>query len=143
MSDERVLLPLPDGRWLALSREAFEAALVEGSVAIGAPGPTRAADEPLIDAEQLAAALNLPQTWIEQAAREGRIPSVQAGRWRRFKRAAVEGALEQGRNTDPKTATPPTSAKGGGVSFSSTSGDHRRDESTGGRTRTANPAHVG
>lgn len=99
MSD-RVMLPLPDGRWLSLSREGFEAALAEGGAAIGAAvhAGTPAGDtEALMDAEQLAAALHLPQTWLEQAAREGRIPCVRAGRWVRFRRSAVEGALSRGR----------------------------------------------
>jgi hypothetical protein len=96
MSD-RVLVPLPDGRWLELEQEAFEAAVAAGAARM--PN-TRAAGavatEPLVDAEQLATDLALPVTWIEQAAREERIPSVQAGRWRRFDRTAVRQAL--GRN---------------------------------------------
>ena len=91
MSD-RVLVPLPDGRWLALETEAFRQALEAGS-AMAPCSEAQPADDPVLDAEQLAAALNLPVTWIEQAAREGRIPSIQAGRWRRFKRSAVERAL--------------------------------------------------
>lgn len=95
MSD-RVLVPLPDGRWLALSREAFDAALTEGGASIGtvaSAGADAGDSEALMDAEQLAAALNLPQTWLEQAARERRIPSIEAGRWRRFSRRAVQAAL--------------------------------------------------
>lgn len=94
MSD-RVLVPLPDGRWIALEPEAFRQALEAAAVLV--PPSTAAAahpdDEPLMDSEQLAAALSLPTTWLEQAARENRIPSIQAGRWRRFRRAAVEAAL--------------------------------------------------
>jgi excisionase family DNA binding protein len=94
MSD-KVLIPLPGLGTLSLSREAFHAALEEGSRAIPASitaAPAQAA-EPVLDAEQLAAALSLPVTWVEQAAREQRIPSLHAGRWRRFKRSAVERAL--------------------------------------------------
>jgi len=93
---DRVLLPLPDGRWLALSPEAFREALAAGAVAAcasGAAGSDHDNAEPLLDAEGLAASLSLPVTWIEQAARESRIPSLQAGRWRRFNRSAVERAL--------------------------------------------------
>jgi excisionase family DNA binding protein len=92
MSD-RVLVPLPDGRWLALESEAFRQALEAGSAAAPQAADVERMDEPVLDAEQLAAVLNLPVTWIEQAAREGRIPSIQAGRWRRFRRSAVERAL--------------------------------------------------
>ncbi|MGH7068859.1 MAG: helix-turn-helix domain-containing protein [Acetobacteraceae bacterium] len=94
MSD-RVLIPLSDGRWLALAPEQLSQALEAGAAVMGGPqSSTQAGEaEPLMDAVQLAEALSLPTTWIEQAAREGRIPSVQAGRWRRFRRSAVEEAL--------------------------------------------------
>jgi len=92
MSD-RVLVPLAGIGTLALSREAFEAALAEGSKTIAAPAAA-ADSEPLLDAEQLSTQLgNVPITWIEAAGRDGRIPSVECGRWRRFKRSAVEAAL--------------------------------------------------
>ena len=94
---DRVLVPLPDGRWLALEPEVFREALVTGaalSIATTTAGAAQASElEQLLDAEQLAAALSLPVTWLEAAAREHRIPSIQAGRWRRFKRSAVERAL--------------------------------------------------
>jgi excisionase family DNA binding protein len=91
---DRVLIPLPDGRWLALEAEAFSEALEAGALAAQLPSNDYARDdEPLLDPEQMAAALSLPVTWIEQAARERRIPSIQAGRWRRFKRSEVERAL--------------------------------------------------
>jgi excisionase family DNA binding protein len=94
MSD-RVFLPLPDGRWLALTREGFREALEAGATLSVAPGPSAAAatTEPLLEAGELAAILKLPVSWVEQAARQQRIPSVQAGRWRRFRRSAVERAL--------------------------------------------------
>jgi excisionase family DNA binding protein len=91
---DRVLIPLPGVGTLALSREAFEVALLEGSRAIAAPATATAANaETLLDAEQLSAKLSIPTTWIEQAARDGRVPCVRAGRWVRFSRAAVEAAL--------------------------------------------------
>ena len=92
---DRVLIPLPAGQWLALDREVFEKALAEGAACMGAamPSSTSSTAEPLLDAEKLASALALPVSWLEQAAREHRIPSVQAGRWRRFSRPAVERAL--------------------------------------------------
>lgn len=94
---DRVLVPLPTGQWLALPLEDFSKALRAGAEAISDPAPSTAPEagdaEPLLDADQLASALALPATWIAQAARERRIPSVQAGRWRRFRRSAVERAL--------------------------------------------------
>jgi excisionase family DNA binding protein len=94
MSD-RVLVPLPDGRWIALEPQTFDAALRAGAEVFAVRSSSVAAqdDEPVLDAEQLAEALALPVTWVEQAAREGRIPSIRAGRWRRFKRSSVEQAL--------------------------------------------------
>lgn len=91
---DRVLVPLPDGRWLALAREVFNAALAAGAEAVAAPNPTGGAnDEPLRDADELAGLLKIPATWIEQKAREGVIPSLEFGRWRRFRRADVEAAV--------------------------------------------------
>lgn len=92
---ERVFVPLPDGRWLALAPDVFREALTAGCALVAAASSPEPAitSEQLLDVEQLAAALSLPVTWLEQAARERRIPSIQAGRWRRFSRSAVERAL--------------------------------------------------
>jgi excisionase family DNA binding protein len=89
---DRICVALPDGRWLALDRETFDAALAAGAeVMTAAPCfEMTLASEPLLDAEELAAALHVPVTWVEQAARELRIPSMEFGRWRRFKRSEVE-----------------------------------------------------
>lgn len=93
MNPDRVIVIVPGLGALALEVESYRRALAEGSALVGAPKIAEAADEPALDAEQLASALALPVTWIEQAAREKKIPSIQAGRWRRFKRSAVEAAL--------------------------------------------------
>ena len=97
MSD-RVLIPLPGIGTLALAREVYEEALTAGRDLNGAPGASAApSDEPLVDADQLAAALGVPVTWIETAARQGRIPSLEFGRWRRFRRSEVEAAVRSER----------------------------------------------
>lgn len=94
MSGDRVLIPLPGIGALALSREAFEAALAEGCRAIAAPSIATTADgEPLLDAAGLAAQLGLPQTWIEDRTRRDELPCIRAGRWIRYNRRAVEQAL--------------------------------------------------
>lgn len=91
---DRVLIPLPGIGTLALTDEAYRAALAEGAQLCATPAPPCAAtDEPLVEAEQLAAQLNVPVTWLEQKAREGVIPSLEFGRWRRFKRSEVEAAV--------------------------------------------------
>jgi excisionase family DNA binding protein len=91
---ERVVIPLAGIGTLVLDSETYRAALAEGARlnprANGGRQPP--IDEPLLDAEQLAEKLHVPVSWIEQAARENRIPSHQFGRWRRFKRSEVEEA---------------------------------------------------
>jgi excisionase family DNA binding protein len=91
----RILIPLPGIGTLSLDPETYRAALADGAARAGthAPSPAGNDGEPLFDAEQLAAMLNIPATWLEQAAREGRIPSLQFGRWRRFRRSEVEAAV--------------------------------------------------
>lgn len=97
MSD-RVLIPLPGVGTLALTDEAYRAALAEGSKLGAAPvSPGAATDEPLMEAEQLAEVLKVPVTWLEQKAREGVIPSLEFGRWRRFRRSEVEAAVRASR----------------------------------------------
>jgi excisionase family DNA binding protein len=44
----------------------------------------------LIDAAAAGELLGLPESWIRRAAREGRIPHVKLGRYRRFNPAALE-----------------------------------------------------
>jgi excisionase family DNA binding protein len=90
-----VLIPLPNGAALALSREVYEDALAEGARLCAAPGASgvTTGDEPLVDAEQLAELLKIPASWIEQKARECVIPSLEFGRWRRFRRSEVEAAV--------------------------------------------------
>jgi excisionase family DNA binding protein len=91
---DRIVVLLPDGRALALDAEVYRAALEEGSKLCAAPAlPSAATNEPLMDADQLAALLNIPATWLEQKAREGVIPSLEFGRWRRFRRSEVEGSV--------------------------------------------------
>lgn len=98
---ERVLIPLPGVGTLALDEEAYRAALALGERL--SPGGRRDADadpnEPCLEAEELAKLLKVPVSWVEQAARENRIPSLQFGRWRRFKRTEVEAAIRHGRSS--------------------------------------------
>ena len=91
---DRVLVPVAGLGVLALEPETFAAALA--AVAAFAPRPAAtpaAGDEPLLDADALAGALNVPVTWVESAARTGKIPAIYCGRYPRFRRTAVEAAL--------------------------------------------------
>jgi excisionase family DNA binding protein len=96
MSD-KVLIAVPGLGVLALEPETYRRALTEGAQLAGVTGAPAPTDEPLLDAEQLAEVLHLPRTRIESAARDGSIPSVRCGRWRRFRRSAVERALANGK----------------------------------------------
>ena len=94
---DRVLIPVPGLGVLALEAAQLAAALREGA-ALSPPAAGRTAAcsgpaEPLLDADQLAGQLGIAASWLEQKAREGRIPSLMFGRWRRFCRAEVESAV--------------------------------------------------
>jgi excisionase family DNA binding protein len=93
---DRVLIPLPGVGTLALDGDVYREALAEGSKLSAAPGASYAAtSEPLVDSDELATLLKVPATWIEQKAREGVIPSLEFGRWRRFRRSEVESAVSK------------------------------------------------
>jgi hypothetical protein len=110
---DRVLIPLPDGRWLGLTPEQFLEAEQSGREIRPAP-PTGAAPtghDELLTAEQLEARTNVPASWWEQAARERRVPHARIGRYVRFRFAEVAahfsnsadttGAVRQWRRVKP------------------------------------------
>jgi len=85
MSD-RILVALPDGRWLALDRATFAAALTAGAELMTAPEPAAAPTAPLfVDAAEMARLTDTAASWWESAARDLDCPSVFVGRVRRFK----------------------------------------------------------
>jgi hypothetical protein len=68
---DRVLIPLPDGRWLALSAAAFQEALKAGEGAVAPetlPAPN-GGSEPLLNAGEMALALKLPKSCVYERAR--------------------------------------------------------------------------
>jgi excisionase family DNA binding protein len=91
---QRVLIPLPGVGILALDEETYRHALEEGAKFAPPPESTTDPNERLLDSQQLADALQVPVTWIEQQAREGNIPSLPFGRRRRYRRSAVEAAIQ-------------------------------------------------
>jgi excisionase family DNA binding protein len=100
MSD-RVLIPLPGVGTLALSREAYEAALIPISAPVASLATSSSATgESLVSAKVLSASLSLPVSCIYEYAKAGRIPSVRVGRHVRFNHAQVLEALKS-----PGTAT--------------------------------------
>jgi hypothetical protein len=108
-----VLIPLPGVGTLALDRETFAAALAAGAelTATAAPSPTASTAEPLLDADQAAAQMNVTARWLEDSARAGIIPHVKLGRFIRFRvseiaaHCRVEGAPMPG-STDSQSVTP-------------------------------------
>jgi hypothetical protein len=91
---DRVLVPLPDGRWLAMDRDVFEAALIAGAEAtIGVPGgpPSSAGSpvEPLLDARQAAEKLSVTARILDDYARAGIAPHYKLGRYLRFRVSEV------------------------------------------------------
>jgi excisionase family DNA binding protein len=93
---DRVLVPLPDGRWLALAPDTFAAGLAAGAAAMTAQspsGPAKQPDEGLVDAGELAQLLSLPKSCVYEKARASEIPSVRVGKHVRFRPSQVLAAL--------------------------------------------------
>lgn len=44
----------------------------------------------LLDADQVAEMLGVPKTWVYEQSRKGLIPTVELGRYRRYRREAIE-----------------------------------------------------
>lgn len=49
----------------------------------------------LLTAAQVAELLGVPQTWVYAQSRSGRIPTVTLGRYRRYRREAIEAWLQE------------------------------------------------
>ena len=46
--------------------------------------------ESLLTAEQVASVLGVPRSWVYEQSRRGTIPTVTLGRYRRYRREAIE-----------------------------------------------------
>jgi excisionase family DNA binding protein len=86
---DRVIIPLPGVGTLALDRDTFTTALVAGAEMAAAPAPPTASTEPLLDADQAAAQMNVSARWLEDSARARIIPHHKLGRFIRFKVSEV------------------------------------------------------
>jgi excisionase family DNA binding protein len=51
--------------------------------------------ERLLTAEDVASMLGVPKAWVYAASRRGELPTVRLGRYRRYRREAVEAWIEQ------------------------------------------------
>ena len=49
----------------------------------------------LLTADQVAELLGVPKSWVYEQSREGRIPTVTLGRYRRYRREAIEAWITQ------------------------------------------------
>jgi excisionase family DNA binding protein len=49
----------------------------------------------LLDAADVAEMLRVPTTWVYAEARAGRLPHVRVGRYRRFRRQAIEQWIDE------------------------------------------------
>jgi hypothetical protein len=81
---DRILVALPDGRWLALDHETFTTALAAGAEMMPAAAASAAAPAKLLSAEDMEAATGIPASWYSTQARERRIPFRKLGRYVRF-----------------------------------------------------------
>lgn len=51
--------------------------------------------ERLLTAGEVAELLNVPETWVREATREGRLPYLALGRYRRYSRTAIQTWLDE------------------------------------------------
>ncbi len=49
----------------------------------------------LLNASEVAELLGVPKSWVYEQSRTGRIPTVTLGRYRRYRREAIEAWVEQ------------------------------------------------
>ena len=53
--------------------------------------------ERLLTAGEVAELLAVPESWVREATRDGRLPHVALGRYRRYERAAIEAWIAEQR----------------------------------------------
>lgn len=51
--------------------------------------------EPLLTAQQVADLLAVPLSWVREATRDGRIPHLRLGRYRRYQASAINAWLHE------------------------------------------------
>ena len=85
---------LPGGELIVLTSEELDRAFRRGNC-YRQREPNGVSAERLVTAKELADLLSVPQTWVEEAARQKKIPSVLAGKYRRFNPSSVVSALKR------------------------------------------------
>lgn len=93
---DRVLICLPDGRWLALSADLFREALQSGAELAGPSAASVAVPQPssaLVTADEIGEATHMSRSAVYELAKAGVLPSVRVGRRVRFEREKVMSVL--------------------------------------------------
>jgi hypothetical protein len=92
-----ILIPF-NGAWLALTPEQLQEALAQGQALLGARATATAAtaEEKVLDAEGMEHVTGIPASWYLEAARQGRIPHIRAGKYVRYRLSEVLDALAAG-----------------------------------------------
>lgn len=57
--------------------------------------PSRRPGGPLLTAEQVGELLGVPKSWVYEQSRQGRIPTVTLGRYRRYRAEKIELWVEE------------------------------------------------
>jgi excisionase family DNA binding protein len=57
--------------------------------------PETWSDDRLGDAHDVAAVLNVPVTWVQQAGLDGRLKSIKVGAYRRYRKSDVRAFIER------------------------------------------------
>jgi excisionase family DNA binding protein len=52
-------------------------------------------NEPLLTAAEVAELLSVPESWVRQATRDGRLPHLRLGRYRRYQATAITAWLRE------------------------------------------------
>jgi excisionase family DNA binding protein len=60
----------------------------------------------LLTAKEVADLLAVPESWVREGTREGRIPHLKLGRYRRYQPAAIEAWLAEQGGLTRRTASP-------------------------------------
>ena len=82
---DRILVHVPNGQVLALTLESFQEALKLGAELMPFEQQNVPQTSPeLLTANEMAARSDAPASWWLEAAKSGRVPSIQFGKYRRF-----------------------------------------------------------
>ena len=98
---ETMVLILFGHEYLALPQEQLQEALKRGRELVGKPAPGESVPLPdeVLTAEQMSERTHIPASWYYEAARQGKIPCIKAGKYARFRFAETLAALTVTRGT--------------------------------------------